>query len=179
MESNKGKQLQDWHIAVQYFFVVWVVKYSTGLGPPICGCELRWKVLRTGKTSWANFFALKTFEHIYLITKFMFCVRKRPFSTVFSSNIHLGGWLLLHSYQGQWNVPQSEQRSPIIWIFSVTVTNRRAVTAPPSEQMKKHRKRCFRTINMKEIVTFFCDKIDIYWEGFSGNKISSIGLSSQ
>ena len=51
MKSNKGKQLQDQHIAVQYFFDVWVVKYSTGWGPPFRGCELRWKVLRTGKTN--------------------------------------------------------------------------------------------------------------------------------
>ena len=40
MESNKGKQLQDWHIAVQYFFVVWVLKYCTGWEPPLVECEL-------------------------------------------------------------------------------------------------------------------------------------------
>ena len=83
MESNKGKQLQDLHIAVQYFFVVRVVKYSTGWEPPIGGGESRWKVLRTGKTYWAIFSPEKASQHNYLITKFMFCVQKRPFSTVF------------------------------------------------------------------------------------------------
>ena len=40
-----------WHIAVQYVFVIWVVKYSTGWKPPIGGCKSFWKVLRTGMTN--------------------------------------------------------------------------------------------------------------------------------
>ena len=37
--------------AVQYFFGVWVVKYSTRWGPPIGKCISPWKLLRTGKTN--------------------------------------------------------------------------------------------------------------------------------
>ena len=33
------------------FLFFWVVKYSTGWGPPIGGCKSFWKVLRTGMTT--------------------------------------------------------------------------------------------------------------------------------
>ena len=47
---------------MQYFFFIWLVKYSTGWGPPIGGCESFWKVLRTGMTNWADFFAQTPFS---------------------------------------------------------------------------------------------------------------------
>ena len=46
---------------MQYFFFIWVVKYSTGWGPSIGGCESFWKVLWTGMTNCADFFSQNPF----------------------------------------------------------------------------------------------------------------------
>ena len=58
------------HIAVQYFFVIWVVKYGTGWGPPIGGCKSFLKVLWTAMTNWAIFFAQNPFPSYISNRKF-------------------------------------------------------------------------------------------------------------
>ena len=116
---------------MQYFIVV--VKYSTGWRPPMGGCKSLWKVLRTGMTSLANFFAQKTFStHLsnrkFFVGQFISCLgcKKSHFLWAFS-NVHLGEhrsfggtsgrkpsftikpsrilWILVVSYQDKWKQP--------------------------------------------------------------------------